>query len=392
MTPKRFRVAFTFAGEKRDFVAEVASILATRLGEASILYDKYHEAEFARRDLGFYLPDLYNKNSDLIVVIVSADYEQREWCGLEWAATFDLIKQRKDDSVMLCRYNHAHVKGLFSIAGFVELDSKTPEQTAVLILQRLALNEGRPKNAYLQETEGLTTPSFSPVNQSYTFFEPCRFDLDHFTEKSMETLIARNGLIGFALSSNSLILLRQCCHRLKLELGRSNIQVRDPFVIDPKFKTVEMGVRDVLKHRKLLEIQHLLLAVQISDLANANLFWSTLKMSFSGEMKHKLVILMALNEGCAFPEGVVQLDTPRFDRVHAYRWVREIVALMKWPEDFIDLWVDSMIAECTFESSELYPDQVYIHLDETIKFIQETPRLADFKAELKRREDIYVPS
>ena len=44
---KRFRVAFSFAGEKRDFVEKVARILADRFEEKAILYDKYHEAEFA---------------------------------------------------------------------------------------------------------------------------------------------------------------------------------------------------------------------------------------------------------------------------------------------------------------------------------------------------------
>jgi hypothetical protein len=58
---KRFRIAFSFAGEKRDFVAKVAGILAKRFGEAAILYDKYHQAEFSRSDLAFYLPDLYEK-------------------------------------------------------------------------------------------------------------------------------------------------------------------------------------------------------------------------------------------------------------------------------------------------------------------------------------------
>ena len=52
MSAKRFRIAFSFAGEKRDFVAQVAAILAKRFGEAAILYDKYHEAEFSRGDLG----------------------------------------------------------------------------------------------------------------------------------------------------------------------------------------------------------------------------------------------------------------------------------------------------------------------------------------------------
>lgn len=51
MTAERFKVAFSFAGEKRDFVAQVAAILARKFGHERILFDKYHEAEFARRDL-----------------------------------------------------------------------------------------------------------------------------------------------------------------------------------------------------------------------------------------------------------------------------------------------------------------------------------------------------
>lgn len=39
-------------------------------------------------------------------------------------------------------------KSLFGLAGFIDLDEKTPEQFATLILQRLALNEGRPKDHY----------------------------------------------------------------------------------------------------------------------------------------------------------------------------------------------------------------------------------------------------
>ena len=51
MSAKRFRIAFSFAGEKRNFVADVAAFLAKRFGEVAILYDKYHEAELSRSDL-----------------------------------------------------------------------------------------------------------------------------------------------------------------------------------------------------------------------------------------------------------------------------------------------------------------------------------------------------
>jgi len=154
---KRFRVALSFAGEKRDFVAQVAAILGRRFGEAAVLYDKYHEAELARSDLGTYLPDLYHDQSDLIVVVVCENYDAKEWCGLEWSAIFDLVKKRKHDEVMLCRFNLATVKGLYSTAGFLELDDKKPDEVARCILERLALNEGKSKNHYLSHGALSTT-------------------------------------------------------------------------------------------------------------------------------------------------------------------------------------------------------------------------------------------
>ncbi len=90
---RRFRIAFSFAGEKRDFVKAAAHILAQQFGEDAILYDKFHEAEFANADLALDLPDLYKDHADLIVAVFCPDYERKEWCGLEWRAIFSMIKE-----------------------------------------------------------------------------------------------------------------------------------------------------------------------------------------------------------------------------------------------------------------------------------------------------------
>lgn len=145
---KRFRIAFSFAGEKRDFVAKVAALLAQRFTEAAILYDKYHEAEFSRSDLAFYLPDLYEKEADLVVAVFCPDYDRKEWCGLEWNAIFGLLKKRKVDEVMLTRFGRVEGKGLRGLAGYTDLDDLESEEAAALILERLALNEGKPKDYY----------------------------------------------------------------------------------------------------------------------------------------------------------------------------------------------------------------------------------------------------
>jgi hypothetical protein len=70
------------------------------------------------------------------------NYQKKEWCGLEWRAISALIKARRYSEVMLCRFDHATVKSLYDIAGFMELDDKTPDQAAIRILERLG--EPRP--------------------------------------------------------------------------------------------------------------------------------------------------------------------------------------------------------------------------------------------------------
>lgn len=188
---KRFRIALSFTGEKREFIAKVADILAQRFSKKSILYDKYHEAEFARHDLGFYLQNLYNEQSELIVVLICRDYSQKEWPGLEWSAIFDLIKRRKSSSIMLCRFDHATAPGLFGTAGFVDLDGRTPEQTAEQIAERLAINEEESKGC--QSSSRYNTEATS-INQ-----HPAPTRLGHVVVTSDFSLVGDSHMLDIAL-------------------------------------------------------------------------------------------------------------------------------------------------------------------------------------------------
>jgi hypothetical protein len=145
---KRFRVAFSFASEKRVFVSKVADILAQKFGKEAILYDKFHEAEFCRPKLVFHLTNLYGNHSDLVVCVFSKEYTEKEWCGLEWQAIYSLIKQKSDSSIMLSRFDKSEPEGLFGLDGFSELDEQTPYQFATLVLERLALNNGKHRDYY----------------------------------------------------------------------------------------------------------------------------------------------------------------------------------------------------------------------------------------------------
>ena len=172
MTAKRFRIAFSFAGEKRAFVEQVAALLAERFGAEAILYDKYHEAEFARHNLGTYLPKLYGEQSDLIVPVLCPDYDEKRWTGWEWLHIYALLTKSDGQRVMPTRFGYAKAEGLSDAAGFVELDDKTPADLAALILERLALNEGQPKDHYAKRASGDARPARTSTPNNLPRLQP----------------------------------------------------------------------------------------------------------------------------------------------------------------------------------------------------------------------------
>ncbi len=138
---RRFRVALSFPGECRSFVLAVAEHLKSKLGHDSVFYDNDHVAQLARPNLDLLLQRIYHDNSDLIVVFLSKDYATKEWCGLEWRAIRDIIKQRCDATVMLLRFDQAYVPGLFGTDGYIDIASWSPAQTAEAILERVRCND-----------------------------------------------------------------------------------------------------------------------------------------------------------------------------------------------------------------------------------------------------------
>ena len=143
----RFKVALSFPGEKREYVAAVAAEMKKRLGQGAVFYDKDFTAQLARPNLDTLLQRIYLNNSDLVVVFLCSDYERKEWCGLEWRAIRTIIKNKNDHAIMFMRFDGAAVSGSMSIDGYVDLEEYSPVQAARMIVERVRLNDPPPSDA-----------------------------------------------------------------------------------------------------------------------------------------------------------------------------------------------------------------------------------------------------
>ncbi|MDM5125673.1 TIR domain-containing protein [Aeromonas salmonicida] len=137
----RFKVALSFPGEKREYVSAVATEVKKRLGKEAIFYDRDFTAQLARPNLDTLLQRIYLSNSDLVVVFLCADYEQKSWCGLEWRAIRSIIKNKNDHAIMFMKFDNADVSGTFPIDGYVNLADHSPLEVARMIVERVRLNE-----------------------------------------------------------------------------------------------------------------------------------------------------------------------------------------------------------------------------------------------------------
>jgi hypothetical protein len=138
----KFKVALSFPGERRGYVGEVAAALKRRLRRGLVFYDKDFTSQLARPNLDTLLQRIYRRNSELVVVFLSKEYEKKNWCGLEWRAIREIIMERENSahSIMFMRFDDAPIEGVFKHDGYIDLNACSPSEAANLILQRVESN------------------------------------------------------------------------------------------------------------------------------------------------------------------------------------------------------------------------------------------------------------
>lgn len=78
---KKYDVAFSFAGEDREFVGQVADILLNR--NARVFYDEFEQIALWGENLPEKLDQIYRLDSRYVVVFISEAYASKMWTRFE---------------------------------------------------------------------------------------------------------------------------------------------------------------------------------------------------------------------------------------------------------------------------------------------------------------------
>jgi hypothetical protein len=142
---ERFLVAFSFAGEERDFVRAVAAATEGRLGRGTVFFDEWFDAYIAGDGADLRLEKIYERCA-LAVVCVSGHYGGKPWTLDEHATIRSrvmkaraAVSEKERLAVLPIRVGEGEVKGIPDTAIVLDVRPRGPEGTAKLIVERFQL-------------------------------------------------------------------------------------------------------------------------------------------------------------------------------------------------------------------------------------------------------------
>lgn len=141
ITKHIFEVAFSFPGEVREKVEEIAIEVEKALGPNSYFYDNNYKAQLARPSLDDLLQKIYRERSKLIVVFLCEKYQDKKWCGIEFKVIKEIIFNKENSKVMYIRMDYGKVDGVFITDGYIDGNNHSPSEIATFITERVELNK-----------------------------------------------------------------------------------------------------------------------------------------------------------------------------------------------------------------------------------------------------------
>ena len=131
----KYDVAFSFAGEDREYVEEVASILKDQ--GVKIFYDKFEEVELWGKDLGIHFEYVYNRSARYCVPFMSESYKEKMWTKYEIRNAISRAISSNEEYILPDKLENVKIEGLRESIGYLSAKDLSPTELANKILQKL---------------------------------------------------------------------------------------------------------------------------------------------------------------------------------------------------------------------------------------------------------------
>ena len=130
-----YEIALSFASEQRDYVEEVAQALRNR--GIVVFYDKFEKVALWGKHLAVEFQKVYEKESRMVVMFISAAYVEKEWPRHEKQSILSRAVMESREYVMPVRFDDTEVPGLTRDVAYLHANDYPPAELADMIEMKL---------------------------------------------------------------------------------------------------------------------------------------------------------------------------------------------------------------------------------------------------------------
>ena len=131
----KYEVAFSFAGEDRQLVDQIAGCLTKH--DVSIFYDQYEEIDIWGKNLYTHLDNIYRNETRYCVMIISKHYKNKLWTNHERESAQARALISKEEYILPIKLDDTNIPGVLPTISYINGIGKTPQQLCEVILQKI---------------------------------------------------------------------------------------------------------------------------------------------------------------------------------------------------------------------------------------------------------------
>ncbi len=135
-----YDVAFSFAGEQREYVSKVYNILANEY-DVKVFYDQDEriQADLWGKDLVEELQKIYRDQSKWCVLFISKEYKNKIWTKHEKRSVLERTINEKRVYLLPARFDDTEISGIPITTSYIDISNMTPEDFSKYILRKLEI-------------------------------------------------------------------------------------------------------------------------------------------------------------------------------------------------------------------------------------------------------------
>jgi len=167
----KFDIALSFAGEDRQYVDQVATLLKQK--GISVFYDLFEEANLWGKNLYDYLSDIYQNQARYTIMFISDAYNKKLWTNHERQAMQARAFQENQEYILPVKFDDTKIPGILPTTGYLDLNSRSPERLVEIIEKKLIYSGGTIPSENLRKALSTITPipQIEPLNNRITVID-----------------------------------------------------------------------------------------------------------------------------------------------------------------------------------------------------------------------------